>query len=352
MTPFGSKKCVIPEIGAALISGGANFLGDLLGLSSQDSANKANLKMTRETNEMNYKIANETNQMSQAQFNKNLEWLREQYYDTDQYRRTVEAAKKAGLNPALALGSVSPVGSVGQASPTSFHAAQMEAGHVDPLSFDAIGEGVGAAANAYFDNQLKQSQSENINADTKTKDISNMTQFARDLAALHNLWEDIENKKSQRGLTDAQKKHYDMMSEELDGKIKLFWTQFDSLSDAPKKSNRLLDAQYDETESRTALNKIEAQFRPLLLRSNLHLNNSQAQQLLALAGNLWEQAKSEYKNRHEIMPLEVIQRKLANGISGILFNSSKSYEDFIKDENMSDYRNFIKTFGELLFRLK
>lgn len=347
-TPIGLRKCVDP---VTAVTAGYNLATGLGNFISQGEGNSMNYQLQLDTNRLNKQMADEANQMSQAQFEKNMEWLREQYYDTNQYVRLREAAQKGGFNPALAMGEVKPVGSVGQASPTAFHAAQFEAPHLDSLSLDPLASSVGQAVNAYFSNKLVSSQSENVDADTQTKRINNMTQFAKNLAELHNLWEDVESKRSQRGLSDSQKRYYEDMSEQIRGNIRLFMDTYNDLKDREKKSNRLLDSQADEADSRTALNQIEAQYKPMLLQCGIKLSQSQSSQLLASAANLWEEAKNSYHYRHEVMPLDVIQKKLANGISAIVFKGDKSYEDFIKNEDMSDYRNFIKTFGELLFRL-
>lgn len=283
-TPLGLNRKSEPfSLGAAALLGGSSLLGGILGLSSQKSANEMNLQMNRETNQMNYQIAKEANDLSQAQFIQNMNWLKEQYYDTDQYSRLVQSLHKAGLNPALALGNVSPVGSVGSPSSSNFHAAQMEAGHVDPLSYDALSDGFSSAVNAYYDNQLKSEQSANIGADTKTKWINNQTQGIENLMRLHDMWEDIQNKRSQRGLTDAQRNHYDKLAERLQQEIDFAARTTDLEYSGIEKRNRQLDDLHEESllrqESQRIANKYavplnEATVREIL--SSMRNNDAQA----------------------------------------------------------------------------
>lgn len=346
-TPIGfDRKCLelLPVFG--------NLIQGLVGAGAQADANRTNLRSVRETNEMNYQIAKETNEMSQNQFNQNMRWLREQYYDTDQVRRAVVAAQRAGLNPALALGNVQPIGSVGGSSPTSFHAAQMDAGHVEPVNYvDGLSESVGHAVDAYYNNQLRQAETAKVSYDAQISRANAATQMRKNVAELRAMRLDNEQRMKALKKSDAEYNKLLLENEQLDWSIKRLLTDWDETSKQLRYGNKLLERQSEGIQLDNDLKTIEKQFKPMLLRANLRLSQSQSEQLLALAGNLTEQMKSEYKRRNEIMPLEVVQRKLANGISGILFNGSKSYEDFMSDNQLSDVRNFIKMFGELLFRL-
>lgn len=344
-TPLGLKKC-------SALTAGAGLLGSFINHFTSQEANSMNLKMTRENNETQKQLAREANAMSQMQFDENMKWLREQYYDTEKGRRLVETYNKAGLNPALGLGQISPVGSVGGVSPSQFHVAQTEAGHVEPSQFgDLLANSIGHSVDAYYDNKLKSEQADNVHADSLIKQAQASTEFMSRIADIRSKYADIEAKLAQKGVSDATREKLKSEKDKIDGEINLFWTQFMDMANKTKYENRVLGLQGDDIEQDIALKKIEQQFKPALLSSSLKLSQSQSSQLLAHASDLWESAKSQYRYRHEVMPLEVIQKKLANGISSIVFNDSKSYEDFIKDGDLSGWRNFIKMFGELLFRL-
>lgn len=348
MTPLGQKKCIVPEIGAALVSGGASLIGSLLGLGSQSSANAQNLQMQRETNEMNYKIANEANQNSNNQFAQNLSWLKEQYYDTDQYSRLSASLRKAGLNPALALGSANPVGSVGAASPTQFHAAQMEAGHVDPLSYDSLSESVGSAVNAFYDNQYKTVQTESTRLDNTGKKLDLEIRAIENRNKVDRQIQELENLKKEGRKTEKEIEELDERISSLRQQAKLFDDQYDDLVNKPKKENRLLDLQGDSVEQDIVHKKIENMLLPKLMQSQIDLNSAQRKSLvdnLQLIEPTIEKLKAEGK----LTDAKSIGEYLMNGQNAIKFLQENHLEEmYNKDGITKKGRDFFYMLGDLL----
>ncbi len=92
------QKHIGPEIGAAMITGGASLLGGLFGSSSAKAAAKAQLQAVRETNEANARLAQKQNEWNLEQ------WNRENAYNTPEAQRARFEA--AGINPYFALGNI------------------------------------------------------------------------------------------------------------------------------------------------------------------------------------------------------------------------------------------------------
>lgn len=328
-TPIGQRKCIAPAVGAALVAGGSSLLGSLLGIGSQSSANAQNLQLMRETNQMNYKIADEQNRNAYNQFAQNLAWLKEQYYDTGQYERLVKSLGRAGLNPALAFGNVSPVGSVGQASPTAFHVAQMEAGHVDPLSFDGLSESVGNAVNAYFQNKLVDAQVENVSQDTQTKRLNNASLADRNLLELRNLYEDVQDKLAQRDLSKSQRKYYKALEKQISRQVDLFNDTYNELKSRESKSNRLIDAQAENQLSQSVLNMVESRLKPALANMQIRLSNAQIGVFNEQARNIAQQTITEFE-RGQLTNRQAFEQTLRNRLLGAEW-SDKVFKTGVRD---------------------
>ena len=92
---YNRKKSDVLEAG---IGAASSLVGGILGVSSQQSANKTNLEIARETNATNQQLAREQNQWNIDQ------WNRENAYNTPtaQKQRMIDA----GMNPMF--GDISP----------------------------------------------------------------------------------------------------------------------------------------------------------------------------------------------------------------------------------------------------
>lgn len=119
-----------PITGGALISAGANLIGNLFGKKSNDSNNKTNLKIAQMNNEW-------SERMMQKQMDYNTDmWNKQNYYNDPSQQ--VERLQKAGINPALALSNISTGSASGASSPSlpSPSGASMESFRPD---FSGIG---------------------------------------------------------------------------------------------------------------------------------------------------------------------------------------------------------------------
>lgn len=116
-------------ITAALIGGGANILGGLIGASGQNAANQANIKIARENREFQEKMSNTAHQRAAADL------------------------QRAGLNRILALGgpATTPAGNVATVQ--------------NPKA--PLGEGIRGAAKAAAEIALIRAQTAKTEAETK-----------------------------------------------------------------------------------------------------------------------------------------------------------------------------------------
>lgn len=262
-SPFvPQKKCnplAVPliEAGGAVLSG---LVGGLFGSSSQSSANATNLEITRMNNEVQKQLAREANEQSMQIFNRNMDWLREQYYDTDKVRRDVQAYKAAGLNPyALAGNTATSVGSVGSPGMPDIKVPNTEAGHVEPFFLDtepfqqAFTQGI----DAYFQNQLIGSQSENVQADTQQKQIDNATRMMENISRIRLTMAEGDKMLIDKDVSEETKKSIRLQNKYLRKQIKVFSKQMSALASQPYKQNDVLDSQFEANMSQAAVNYME-----------------------------------------------------------------------------------------------
>lgn len=174
------KKPIAPVVAAALIAGGASILNGVGNLASQADANSANRDIAADTNKTNLQITQQQIEAARQQYlSEQAENRRlvQQQHDWEIANRDYEnaynspSAQKqrfiaAGINPYLAMqgqgsvGSASASSSVGSpASGSVPNAIPAESGApVQPLNFDAFGQGISDAARLYY--QFRDSERE------------------------------------------------------------------------------------------------------------------------------------------------------------------------------------------------
>lgn len=341
-TPLGLKKCTALQAGAGL-------LGSFINHFTSQEANSMNLKMTRENNETQKLLAREANAMAQAQFDANMKWLQEQYYDTEKGRRLVETYKKAGLNPALGLGQISPVGSVGGASPSQFHVAQTEAGHIEPSQFgDLLSQSIGHSVDAYYDNKLKSEQADNVHADSLIKQAQASTEFMSRIADIRSKYADIEAKLAQKGVSEATREKLKSEKDKIDGEINLFWTQFMDMANKTKYENRVLNLQGNDIEQEVIAKKIENMYRPAQIEAGINLSNSQARSLIANLQTIAPQIALLASER-KLNNSKNIAQILMNGFDALDFkDKAQLAEIYGKNGFTQKGKNFFYALGDLI----
>lgn len=96
-----------PIIGGAIIGAGANFLGNLFGKNSQDSANRTNLEIAQMNNEWSERMMDKQAGINLDQWNREVAYNNEMWDKTNEYNSMASQKQRmrdAGMNPALLLG--------------------------------------------------------------------------------------------------------------------------------------------------------------------------------------------------------------------------------------------------------
>ena len=175
-----------PQIGAAIISGGASLLGGLFGgnsnQSAQDKANATNLQIARETNQQQYQMFQEQNSFNERMYNQM------QAYNTPAAQ--MQRYQDAGINPYIAAGNVQ-TGNV-QSLLQSAQAPQLHTAQVAPAfgMGDAIQNSftqIGNVVAQYAQNELALSQAQKNRAEAGWVDRLNGAQFNKMSAETNNL---------------------------------------------------------------------------------------------------------------------------------------------------------------------
>lgn len=195
-------------VGAALVGGGANFLGNIFGAHSQKQANEANREIAQMNNEWSEKMMDKQNQYNIDQWNRESQYNTEMYNRQEAFQRELnqtqmdynslaaqrQRAEAAGYSPwALTQGanagtisggsspsSSTPHGSgVGMPSPNG---AVMQA--VNPLS--DFGNTVMGMLNWKSEHDMRQAQIEQVKIDNLTRMRHNMAQLAKTYSEVRN----------------------------------------------------------------------------------------------------------------------------------------------------------------------
>lgn len=177
---------MIPQIGAAFISGGSSLLGGLFGgMSNQsqiDKSNATNLQIARETNQQQYQMFQEQNSFNERMYNQM------QAYNTPAAQ--MQRYKDAGINPYIAAGNVQTGNA--QSSLQSAQAPQLHTPEVAPAlgMGDAIQNSfsqIGNVVSQYAQNELALSQAQKNRAEAGWVDRLNGAQINKMSAETNNL---------------------------------------------------------------------------------------------------------------------------------------------------------------------
>lgn len=163
---------IAPQVGAAIISGGASLLGGLFGgfsnKTAQDRANETNLKIARETNQNQYQMFQEQNAFNERMYNQM------QQYNTPAAQ--MQRYTDAGINPYIAAGNVQTGNA--QSALQSAQPPQLQMAQVAPAfgmgdaiqnSFSQIGNVIAQ----YAQNELAMAQAKKTNAEANWVDRLN-----------------------------------------------------------------------------------------------------------------------------------------------------------------------------------
>ena len=245
-----------PILGSAIVSSGANLLGNIFGSKSNASANKTNLKIAQMNNEWNYKMFQE-----QMAYNEKM-WNKDNEYNTA--AQQAQRLREAGLNPSMVMSgqNAGTAGSAGGVTPPS--ASQVSVNPYQP-DFSGIGNAMqnlilNRQASQQLQNDRERIRIESYNAlgnfmnnvasarnkDVQTEGEKIINQFRRENQQLTNY-----NLRADIGLKNAQRELATKQAISVDTQNLIANKQLKHLDDLQK-------AQLDEIGSRIALNRAQS----------------------------------------------------------------------------------------------
>lgn len=181
---------------------GSSVLSSLASIGSSLLTNSSNSSSVSDTNSTNYAIAQMNNEYNEELLEKQLQYNWDMWEADNEYNSAssqVERYLEAGLNPAIMMTSGSSAGTASSISAPSAAPAS-EVGKQIPTQYDysGIGEGVSAAVNSAYQNQLVKNQADQVGIENKF--------WAQKLVeTINNLKSNTRNQDSQADLNYIQK---------------------------------------------------------------------------------------------------------------------------------------------------
>lgn len=176
-------------VASGLLGAGASVGSNIANKKAQESANKANLQIAQMNNEFNERML-----QKQMDYNTDM-WNKQNEYNTAQAQ--VQRLREAGLNPAIALGNVSPgVAQSAQgvntptASPVQVNPAQYD--------FSGIASSLQYALDYGLASQMNRASIDKTIAEADAVKIDNKTRLAQAIANLENLNERTKGERERR----------------------------------------------------------------------------------------------------------------------------------------------------------
>lgn len=359
-SPFvPDKKCAAA---AAATAAGA-VLASLINASSQDSANVRNLMMNADTNKTNLKIANQVNEMSQAQFNSNMQWLREQYFtnrkfaledrDYNDPRNIVSRLIAAGVNPSSYFGSgatgIQGSSSVGAPSQSSFQTGYSQAGHVDPIQIgDGLSESIMHAFDAYHQNKLIDAQCDKTKNESQIARANAFTQLAENVARVRNIYADTEEKLANKNLSVEQRKNLEKQRDMLNHQIDLFMKTMDDQIESLQLSNARMKRETSHIDFEENLAAQRFNIEAALAKSNIQLNGTQMSLLLQNVGLVAAQTQTEYERGRNISA-DTIAKQIEISLRNLIKNEKVFEANKVESSKLlKEIRGFSHYLGDLI----
>ena len=227
------------SMGPSLIGAAGSVIGGALGFLGQQSANKTNLKIARETN-----AANRANQEYQNEWNLEMWNKQNEYNSPAAMRQRLEAA---GLNPIM-------TGLDGVSQADQLQSADYVATPGAPMlnSGEFLGNGISNAMKTMAEIKLLDAQAKKTDADRGLTDVEKRIRESMSTGLIEMQGVEIKLKKSQISLTDEQVKnaaanteYISQLQQESIAKVEQMGKDYDL-----KKLQYELDKWYKEVEIR------------------------------------------------------------------------------------------------------
>lgn len=344
-----------PQIGSALIGGAADFLGGVLGLGSQKSANDTNLEIAR----MNRDLQRETNAQQMSMFRDQMAENRWYWNKTNEYNSPsaqVQRLINAGINPAFVMGnnSTSEASAMSAPAAPSLTAPSVNA-QVQPLDYSFIGNGAFTAVNAYYQNRLLDAQKDKTLNDSSLSAANAFRTWQGNPFYLRGL----ENQANKTGFEgDIARSELSYIQAVNGQRI----SQMFNDTRMQEKQMKIADEQYNQLIVNNALAQIEKLYAPRLKEEELNNLRKTGQQISATIA--LTNANAMLTNEQKLSEIEkragIIIDNEMKGFDKDIKRDTKSYiiglarENLYKMEDERHYLPFDKTyqyqgkFGEYL----
>lgn len=319
--PFTPRsKMIDPVTGAALITGGAELLGNILGFGSQSSANATNLQIARETNAQNYKIFQE-----QQAYNTDM-WNKQNEYNLP--KNQAQRLLDAGINPAAVFGTgaVSEAGSL-----TAPQAIPMQAGHVNPAALDL--SGVGQAVNSYFQNELVNAEKKRTNAETKHTEFLTLEGNRKLLPTL----EFLENQAKKEGvLGDIARSQLSYAQDSYYWNLKQLRNDVRAQND----QSEYMQQQKYNMRLQNGLMEVQLAYAPRMNDAQLSQYYATVKQLQAQIGLInANKLLTDEQREHEIK--KKCGTIIENGLKGLSFRLQDGVKDYLQQQVLYETKQLI-----------
>lgn len=325
--PYAPRsKQIAAEVGASLVSGGSNLLGNILGFLSSKEANETNLEIARQNNQAQRELFRE-----QMAYNTDM-WNKQNEYNLP--ANQVQRLLAAGINPSAVFGS----GSVSEAGQlTAPNAPNLQQAHVSPYDFDF--SGVGQAVNSYFQNQLINEQKKNISAETKHTEFLTLEGNKKLLPTL----EFLQNQAKKEGvLGDIARSQLAYAQDSYYWNLKQLRNEVRAQDD----QSRYMQKQAYNMELQNGLMEVQLAYQPKMSEAELRQYYLTGKQIQANIGLIMaNKSLTEQQRKTEIERtvsqtidnnLKKFDLKLKNGLKKYILNDAKN-NSYLLGKEAEDY---------------
>lgn len=340
------------------------LLSSFVNLAGQQDTNSMNAQLQHEQMEQD-RITNETNwAINRDQFNRNMQWLREQFYKQRQYQlddrsynspeNQVQRLLRAGINPSGVVGaggSSQPVSSVGGASastPSSIGAGRSAPYSWSPFSFGSESEFVDFI-NSVHQNQLVDAQRDKTINEGQIAKANAFTQFTKNLMELRKLYADTEESLSRKDLNYEQRNFLVKQREDLENRIDLFMKSFDSQVEAYDLQNRRVKREIEHYDFQEDLDAKQFEINVDLAKAGITLNQAQSALALAQSGKVAaEQYGIEYNQEIASAAKLVASKKEELDAAMQRYGTSKLAGPILSSSEYKAYKEALKHYHKKL----
>lgn len=308
---------------------------------------KQNAELQRETNAQNKQIADEANALNYKMFQEQNAWNLEQWNRQNEYNspaHMVQMYKNAGLNPAMLAGQFPAASQLNsadaKAAQTAYATAPQLNYHAEPAYFTGF-DGVSSAINAYFQNQLIDSQKRKTDQESSGQSILNDQMIRKMPYELKKLQEES---KKEGVLGDIARSELQYRMKTLDTRINMLYGDAAIQQKSMKLMDEQLSGQILDNQMKKIMNAFQPQWNNMQLRqASLGLQQIRANIGLINANTLLTQAQKESEIEKKVgyvidNEMKGIDKETKEQMKPLLIQSAR--EDLYSKEDARYWRPF------------